>query len=538
MSAASSGGGFDPLAVEVHQHLFAAVAEEMGVALQRSAFSANIKERLDFSCAVFGPGGELVAQAAHLPVHLGATPLSVEAVLAAHDLRPGDVAFQNDPFGGGTHLPDITAVAPVFDPDAAGDVRPSFYVVSRAHHADVGGAFPGSMAPARDVHGEGLRLPPVRIVREGQADEDLLALFLANVRVPQERRADLFAQVAAAKVGVERLQELCRASGAAHLEARGHDLIRWTSEVARRRFAELPSGTWRFTDHVEGGPDGRGEPLAIDLELRVEGGRLAFDFRGTVDQAMDGAPVNTTRAVAVSAVFYGLRLLLPAGTPTNAGVMEHVEVLTRAGSLCDAAYPAPVAAGNVETSQRLTDVVLGALAQVLPEALPAASAGTMSNLSFGGVRPGGAAFTHYETHGGGAGGGPQRAGAHALQTHMTNTRNTPVEALEAELPVRVVRQTVRRGSGGDGARPGGDGLTRRLRFETDVRVSWMSERASRGPYGLAGGGSGTPSEAVVRPAGAGSDHPVDPKATLDLAAGSEFELRTPGGGGHGEPKDA
>lgn len=530
--------GFDPLAVEVHQHLFAAVAEEMGVALQRSAFSANIKERLDFSCAVFGPDGELVAQAAHLPVHLGATPLSVEAILSTHALRPGDVAFQNDPFEGGTHLPDITAVAPVFDPEAPGAEPPSFHVVSRAHHADVGGAFPGSMAPARDVHGEGLRLPPVRIVREGRVDEDLLALFLANVRVPGERRADLFAQVAAAKVGVERLQDLCRGSGARHLEARGRDLVRWTAEVARRRLAELPTGTWRFTDHVEGGPDGRGAPLPIELEIRSRGGRLVFDFRGTVDQAMDGSPVNTTRAVTVSAVFYGLRLLLPAGTPTNAGVMEHVEVLTRPGSLCDAAYPAPVAAGNVETSQRLTDVVLGALARILPGELPAASAGTMSNLSFGGARPGGAAFTHYETHGGGAGAGPRRPGAHALQTHMTNTRNTPVEALEAELPVRVLRQTIRRGSGGAGARPGGDGLTRRLRFQTDVRLSWMSERASSGPYGLAGGAAGTPSEAFVRPSGALTDVPVDPKATLDLAAGSEFELRTPGGGGHGAAEES
>ena len=523
---------FDRAKVEVFQHLFAAAAEEMGVALQRSAFSANIKERLDFSCAIFGASGEMIAQAAHLPVHLGATPMSVAAVLREHELRPGDIAFQNDPFDGGTHLPDITAVAPVFDPAdmAAG---PRMYCVSRAHHADVGGAFPGSMAPANDVHGEGLRLPPVRVVREGEVDRDLLAMFLANVRVPDERRADLFAQIAAARVGTARLEAMIAEYGAEEIAARGADLVRWTASLMRTRIRELPESRVSFTDALEGGPDGRGALLNVALDLERDGDRLVFDFTRSAAQAMDGSPINTTRAVTVSAVFYGLRSLAPRGTPTNAGVLESIEVRTKSGTVVDAAYPAPVAAGNVETSQRLVDVVLGALSEWLPGEIPAASSGTMQNLSFGGTRASGESFTHYETHGGGAGAGPKRAGAHALQTHMTNTRNTPIEALETEMPVRVLRQTVRRESGGAGERQGGDGIARRLRFETDVRLAFLGERARRGPYGLNGGSTGTCGELHVRRAGEERDEHVASKGTWELTAGSEIEIRTPGGGGHG-----
>ena len=527
---------FDRAKIEVFQHLFAAAAEEMGVALQRSAFSANIKERLDFSCAVFSASGEMIAQAAHLPVHLGATPMSVAAVLREHELGPGDIAFQNDPFDGGTHLPDITAVAPVFDPEnvAAG---PRMYCTSRAHHADVGGAFPGSMAPANDVHGEGLRLPPVRIVRGGAVDRDLLALFLANVRVPGERRADLFAQIAAAHVGEARLQSMIAEYGAEEIAERGADLVRWTASVMRSRIRELPSQRVSFTDVLEGGPDGRGEFLEVALDLERDGDRLIFDFTRSAPQAMDGSPINTTRAVTVSAVFYGLRLLAPAGTPTNAGILESVEVRTKPGTVVDAAYPAPVAAGNVETSQRLVDVVLGALSQWLLDEIPAASSGTMQNLSFGGTRVSGESFTHYETHGGGAGAGPKRSGSHALQTHMTNTRNTPIEALETEMPVRVVSQTVRRESGGAGERRGGDGIVRRLRFDTDVRLAFLGERARRGPYGLRGGGEGACGEVHLRRVGEEQDERVASKGTWTLEAGSEVEIRTPGGGGHGPVVD-
>ena len=507
--------------LEVFHHLFAAAAEEMGVSLMRSAFSPNIKERRDFSCAIFDAQGNMIAQAAHLPVHLGSAPASLAAVRSALDLGPGDVAALNDPYEGGTHLPDVTLVSPVF---LTGQRAPDYYCLDRAHHADVGGAFPGSMAPARDVHGEGLRLPPVRLVRGGAVDRDLLRLVLANVRVPAEREADLMAQWAANRVGERRLRAMVEEHGAAAVARHARGLCDWTDRLVGELVRGLPERTARFEDTLEG-PDG---PLGLRLAIRRERDGLTFDFRDC-DPQSEG-PVNTVRAVTVSAVFYLLRLLLPQGTPANAGVLRRVRILTAPGTLCDARYPAPVAAGNVETSQRLVDVGLGALAELLPDSVPAASAGTMSNLTFG--APDGR-FAYYETVAGGAGAGPEGGGAHAVQTHMTNTRNTPIEALENELPVRVLSQTVRRGSGGLGARRGGDGVVKRLAFLEDVRVGWIAERQASGPWGLEGGGPGRPGGARVRRAGERRDRPLAGKAALELPAGSELEVRTPGGGGHG-----
>lgn len=515
----------DRLRVEVFHHLFAAAAEEMGESLMRSAFSPNIKERRDFSCALFDGTGRMIAQAAHLPVHLGAAPLSVRAVIESGVPGPGDAVLLNDPFAGGTHLPDLTLVSPVYLP---GEDRPRFYCANRAHHADVGGAHPGSMAPARDVHGEGLRIPPIRIVRGGEVDRELLALLLANMRVGRERRGDLLAQWAANRVGASRLRALADDHGGEELARRGAQLLDWTDELTGALLSGLPDGEWSFEDELEGAGE---DPVMIRLRLAKRGDRLVADFRGT-DAQREGA-VNTTRAVAVSAVFYCLRLMLPPGTPTNEGVLRRVEIITEPGSLVDARYPAPVAAGNVETSQRLVDVVLGALAQVLPDRIPAASAGTMSNLSFGAAD---GRFAYYETIAGGAGGGPSGAGAHALQTHMTNTRNTPIEALENELPLRVLATTVRRGSGGAGEAPGGDGVRRRLRFQEGVRLSWIAERQRRGPWGLAGGERGAPGSARVREAGARGDRRLVAPFSIDLAAGSEVELETPGGGGFGTPR--
>ncbi len=531
----SSLSGAEGARLEVFHHLLAAVAEEMGAALQRSAFSPNIKERRDFSCALFDGTGRLVAQAAHVPVHLGSAPLSIEAVLRAVTLAPGDVVLHNDPYTGGTHLPDITAVTPVFLP---GRERPSFLVANRAHHADVGGAFPGSMAPARDVHGEGLRIPAVHLVRGGSVDERLLALLLANVRAPEERRADLLAQWSSNLVGVRRLEALAAEQGAETLERAAEALCAWTDRLMGQLLATLPRGTFRCEDWLEA-PDpahagsARSAPPAlarVHAVLHNDGERLTIDLTDCAPQST--APVNTTRAVAVSAALYVLRLLLPPGTPTNDGVLRRVEVRTRPGTVADASYPAPVAAGNVETSQRLVDVLLGALAEALPARVPAASAGTMSNLTLGGAD---GSFAYYETNAGGAGGGPTRAGAHAVQTHMTNTRTTPIEALEAELPVRVLAWTVRRGSGGAGARPGGDGILRRLRVLRDTRVGWIADRSERGPYGLAGGHSGAPGRGSIRAAGTAEDLPLPSRAALELPGGSEVQVETPGGGGHGTP---
>jgi len=513
--------GLDAVRLEVFHHLFAAAAEEMGVSLMRSAFSPNIKERRDFSCALFDAQGHMIAQAAHLPVHLGSAPPSLAAVREALELAPGDVAVLNDPYAGGTHLPDVTLVSPIFLP---GQRSPAYYALNRAHHADVGGAFPGSMAPARDVHGEGLRIPPVVLVRGGRVDRDLLRLLLANMRVPREREADLLAQWAANQVGERRLQAMVAEHGAEAVARHARGLRDWTDALTGELIRSLPRAAACFEDTLEGTA---GE-LVLRLTLRRSARGLLFDLSASDDQT-DG-PVNTVRAVTVSAVFYCLRLLLPEGTPTNEGVLRRVEVHTRPGSLCDARYPAPVAAGNVETSQRLVDVCLGALAQLLPARVPAASAGTMSNLTFGAAD---GRYTYYETIAGGAGAGPRGAGAHAVQTHMTNTRNTPIEALENELPVRVLGCTVRRGSGGAGARPGGDGIEKRLRFLEPVRFGWIAERSRRGPWGLDGGRPGAPGGAALRLPGQREEHALAGSCALELPAGSEVALRTPGGGGHG-----
>lgn len=512
--------------LEVFHHLFAAAAEEMGVSLMRSAFSPNVKERRDFSCALFDGRGRMVAQAAHLPVHLGSAPLSLEAARAAVSMQPGDAVVLNDPFEGGTHLPDITLVSPVFLP---GSHEPDFYCLNRAHHADVGGAFPGSMAPAADIHGEGLRIPPVHLVRAGRPDRQVLRLLLANMRVPAEREADLLGQWAANRVGERRLLAMAAEHGGPEVCARGDELRDWTGALMGATLRALPARTVAFEDGLELG-DGR--RAAIRLTLRAARGRLDLDFRGS-DPEVD-EPVNTVRAVVLSAVFYVLRLLLPPGTPTNEGVLRRATVRTRPGTLIDARYPAPVAAGNVETSQRLVDVLLGAMARLAPALAPAASAGTMSNLTFGGRDDGrGRAFAYYETIAGGAGGGPAGAGAHALQTHMTNTRNTPIEVLENELPVRVLCATVRRGSGGAGRHPGGDGIVRRVRFLAPVHLAFVAERQREGPWGAAGGAAGRPGEAFVRVARAARDRRIGGRTALRLEAGAEVEVRSPGGGGWG-----
>ncbi len=524
------GARADPVRLEVFHHLFAALCEEMGATLLRSSFSPNIKERRDFSCALFDGDARMIGQAAHLPVHLGSTPMSVAAALAAVEFEPGDAVVLNDPFAGGTHLPDVTLVSPVFLP---GSKRPDFLCANRAHHADVGGATPGSMGPASDVHGEGLRIPPMRLVRRGEVEREVLALLLANMRVPREREGDLFAQWSANRLGERRMLALAEEHGAREVRARGAQLMDWTEKLTRETLRALPNGEWSFEDELEE-PAAGGGNVKIRLRLAKRGARLVCDFRET--DALPGSPVNTVRAVCVSAVFYVLRTLLPPGTPTNDGILRAVEVLTTPGTLVDAVYPTSVAAGNVETSQRLVDVLLGALAQALPDRVPAASTGTMSNLTFGGTLAGGEPYAYYETIAGGAGGGPAGPGESAVHTHMTNTRNTPIEALEAQVPVRVLSYSVRRGSGGVGRSPGGEGIRKRLRFLRPAHLAWVAERQERGPWGLAGGGRGAPGGARVRRAGAKHFEPLPGKAAVDLPADSVVEIETPGGGGHGRAR--
>lgn len=519
--------GPDRLRLEVFHHLFAAAGEEMGVTLMRSAFSPNIKERRDFSCALFDADGAMIAQAAHLPVHLGAAPMSVAAAREDCEMAPGDSVLLNDPYRGGTHLPDLTLITPVF---LDGDARPSFYVANRAHHSDVGGHQPGSMAPAADIHGEGLRIPPTRLVKGGELDREVLELLLANMRVRSDREADLLAQWAANRVGEQRLRQMAQEYGVDELRRRASQLMDWTDDLCRALVRSVPSGSWSFEDELETPGSGNSQRAKLRLTLEKRRGKLHFDFRATDDQV--AAALNTPKAVPRAAVFYCLQQLLPEGTPANDGVLRSIDFSTRPGSLIDARYPAPVAGGNVETSQRLVDVIYGTLCQIWPDRIPAASAGTMSNLTFGGA-DGAGGFAYYETIAGGAAAGPAGDGAHGLQTHMTNTRNTPIEAIEAQLPVRILSYTLRRDSGGRGRFAGGDGLIRRLRFLRDVRVGFVAERSAKGPWGLAGGGSGQPGGACLRLHGSRRDRAVPSKASLDLPAGSEFEVRTPGGGGFG-----
>jgi N-methylhydantoinase B len=513
--------------LEVFQHLLAAIAEQMGAALMRSAFSANIKERRDCSCAIFDAQGEMIAQAAHLPIHLGAAPLCVQAAIearaGARAMLPGDTLVLNDPFSGGTHLPDITFVTPVFLP---GQEAPDLYCAARAHHADVGGAWPGSMAPCPDVHGEGLRIPPLDLIRAGKIDDGVLEFLLANMRGPRERRGDLLAQWSANLIGQAALVALVEEHGRSEVLGRCAQLMDWTSGLVGDWLAELPQGSWARNETLEVEQAGGGGGATLRLGLTHGAGGLCFDFTETDDSVP--APLNATRAVTESVVFYCLRLMLPERTPANGGILRGVEIRTRPGSLVDASYPAPVAGGNVETSQRLVDLILGVLAEALPGRLPAASAGTMSNLTIGGGE-----FAYYETIAGGAGAGPGVAGAHALHTHMTNTRNTPVEALEMELPARVLATSVRRESGGPGRWPGGDGICRRLRFLEPVRMSYLAERQECGPQGLDGGQDGLPGAALVRRPGEQADRALPGRVAEDLPAGSEVEILTPGGGGYG-----
>jgi N-methylhydantoinase B len=516
----------DLLRLDVFQHLFASVAEEMGAALQRSSFSPNIRERRDFSCALFDHSGRMIGQASHLPVHLGSTPMSVQAAIARVRFEPSDVVVLNDPYAGGTHLPDITFVAPIF---LERSPTPLFYCANRAHHADVGGALPGSMSGASDVHGEGLRIPPLKLVKRGRVDRELLELFLANMRVPREREGDLLAQWATCQLGVRRMRELAREHGSRELARQAAQLQDWSERLTRELLTGLPDGRAEFEDVLEEAT-AQGASARLRLCFEKRGERARFDFRAT--DSLPQSSRNATRAVTVSGVFYVLRTLLPEFAPANDGILRPLEILTRPGSLLDAAYPAGVAAGNVETSQRLVDVLFGALAAVVPRRVPAASAGTMSNFTFGGEHQR-EAFTYYETIPGGAGASAQGHGASALQTHMTNTRNTPVEAFEASYPARVLSLEIRRGSGGEGAWRGGDGLRKRVRFLAPVSVAFVGERQTSRPWGLSGGGPGLPGRVRLRAAPEQDWRDGGPSAAAELPAGGEIEIETPGGGGFG-----
>jgi N-methylhydantoinase B/oxoprolinase/acetone carboxylase alpha subunit len=517
----------DPVELEFFRQLLVSIPEEMGVVLRKTSYSANIKERRDYSCALYDQRGQTVAMGDHMPVHLGAMPLSVRAVIEAFRLVEGDVAIVNDPFRGGTHLPDITAVAPVV---VAGSRGAAFYVSSRAHHADVGGMSPGSMPLATEIYQEGIRIPPVRLMRGGRWDADLLALLLANVRTPEEREGDLRAQIAALERGARRLREAVSRYGLARVRRNVAALMDYSERMMRAALAGLPAGRYAFTDSLDDDGAG-GAAVRVAVEIVLKDGEAVVDFTGSSPQA--AGPVNANYAITLSAVLYAFRCLLAEDVPATEGLLRPIRLIAPEGTVVNARHPAAMAAGNVETSQRITDVLLGALAQASPERIPAASSGTMNNVSFGGVDPrSGERFAYYETIAGGMGASARHDGLCAVHTHMTNSWNTPVEAFEHLYPVRVRAYHVRRGSGGAGARRGGDGIRRELEFLAPAEVTILADRRTQGPYGLAGGEAGAPGRTTILRRG-GQAGTLPGKVRFFVQPGDRLRVDTPGGGGHG-----
>jgi len=466
----------DPVEFSLFASRIGAVCEEMGAALARAAFSPNIRDRLDFSCAVFDAAGRLCAQAAHIPVHLGSMAYAMRDLVRGREWGPGDALVLNDPYLGGTHLPDVTVVMPVF---AGG--RLVAFVADRAHHADIGAESPGSMPLSRTLEEEGIVIAPTWIARGGEVLEEVLA----------DRQLDAYAE-----------------------------------RLARTALAAIPEGDYAFTDVLD--DDGLGhEDLPIRVTVRARGGEVTVDFAGTAPQVPGN--VNCPLPVTAAAVYYVFRCLMPEGTPAAWGAFRPIRILAPEGSLVHARRPAAVAAGNVETSTRIVDALCGALAQALPEAIPAASHGSMNNVAMGWAGPG-PVWDYYETIGGGMGAGPRGGGLSGVQTHMTNTRNTPVEALEMRFPVRVRRYALRRGSGGRGRRRGGDGLVREFEFLAPARVTLLTERRRHAPWGLAGGGAGAPGENRL------NGRPLPGKVSLEVGPGDRLAIATPGGGGWGRPQ--
>ena len=556
----------DPVELEIFRELFHSIAEEMGASLRRSAFSPNIRERRDYSCAVFDRDAQVIAMGDHMPVHLGSMPMSVRAAIERLALGPGDVAMVNDPFAGGTHLPDITLVAPVYvsksgrrarakarsrstlrPPAEAGgfhrkaNSKADFYVASRAHHADVGGAAAGSMGLSREIYQEGLRIPPVFLMRGGEMQRDVLQMVLANVRTPEEREGDLGAQIAACNTGARRLLEICERYGLARVRRATSELQDYAEQMTRALLCSIPPGEYSAEDFLDN--DGISDrPVRVAVRISVAKSSRAqaqplvtIDFTGS-DPQVEGS-INAVEAITFSACFYVFRCLLAEDVPAAAGIMRPIRVIAPEGTVVNARPPAAVAGGNVEMSQRIVDTLFRALSQAMPNRIPAASAGTMNNLTIGGLFPPGHAragepFAYYETIAGGMGARPQQDGISGVHTHMTNSLNTPAEALEYAYPFRVTRYSLRANSGGRGEHRGGDGIVRELELLCDADVTLLADRRMRGPYGLQGGAEGAPGRNVVLRKD-GSESAIPAKGTIRLKHGDRVRIESPGGGGWG-----
>jgi N-methylhydantoinase B len=508
----------DPISLSIFASRLGAVCDEMGATLRRAAFSPNIKDRLDFSCAVFDAAGALCAQAAHIPVHLGSMAYAMRDLATARPWSDGDMLIVNDPYLGGTHLPDVTIIAPVF-----ADATLIAFVANRAHHADIGADTPGSMPLSSRLDEEGMLIPPTLLVRGGVRDDAVFARLVGGKQDAAEGAGDFNAQISANRVGAQRVRELAAAFGRSAFADALTALNDYGERLARATLRGIPNGDYAFSDVMD--DDGRGHvDIPIAVTLRVRDGAIHAEFNGTSPQ-VDGN-INCPLSVTFAAVYYALRCLMPSDTPACWGTMRPITLSVPEGSLLNARRPAAVAAGNVETSTRVVDVVLGALAQAIPDAIPAASHGSMNNIAMG-TRGDGDRWDYYETIGGGMGAGRAGGGLSATQTHMTNTLNTPIEVLEARFPLRVARYEVRAGSGGAGARRGGDGIRREFQFLAPATISLLTERRRNAPWGLNGG------EAGARGQNRLNGRTLPPKITLQVTAGDVVTVETPGGGGYG-----
>lgn len=497
----------------------AAICEEMGAMLGRVAFSPNIRDRLDYSCALFDPRGELLGQATHIPVHLGSMAYAMGGLVGSFQWQAGDMVVFNDPYQGGTHLPDITFVSPVFSgPRLVG------FCANRAHHADIGSDAPGSMPLSSRLEQEGIVISPVRIIHAGRLDQAWMENMLAQLHDRAAAQGDFNAQVAANRLGEKRLAALAAVMGDDRLLESGRALQDYAERLARASLAEIPQGTYSFTDFLDDDGFGAGQ-IPVSLQLHISAGRVIADFAGTAKQVEGN--LNCPLSVTAAAVFYVFRCLMPPQVPACAGAMRAVEIRAPLGSLLNAQAPAAVAAGNVETSMRIVDVVCGALAAACPGRIPAASQGSMNNLAMGSrAKP---AWDYYETLAGGMGAGPDCHGASARHSHMTNTLNTPVEVLERHYPLRILRYQQNRGSGGDGLFRGGNGVLREYLFLDDAELSILSERRKNPPWGLAGGQPGQAGRNSLDKRDLGG------KVQLKVKKGQVLNIQTPGGGGYGSP---
>ncbi|MGY5858780.1 MAG: hydantoinase B/oxoprolinase family protein [Candidatus Thorarchaeota archaeon] len=520
----------DPITFEVLKNALISSAREMSQALRRTAFSPNIKERRDCSCAVFDSEGNLVAQSKDIPVHLGAMPLSVKACIEnlGDDLSQGTMALVNDPYSGGSHLPDLTLVAPLF---YKGELVA--FTANRAHHADIGGISPGSMPGLSvSIHEEGTLIRPRIIVRENLLDRNSVSDLLKDTRTPDERLGDLSAQVAANNVGMKRITQVAENYGWDILLRTFGDLQQYSAQMMSSALLKFQGKHGKFTDFMES--DGAGTwDIPISVSIRIHDGRASVDFAGTSNQVQGN--INCPLASTLSAVYYVFIVLFGKDVPTNGGCWSVIDVDVEQGSLLYPTYPSPVSAGNVETSQRIVDATLGALASIVPELVPAASQGTMNNLTIGGIDPrSNGPFSFYETIGGGAGAGHGQDGASGIHTHMTNTLNTPIESLEMEYPLRVRRYSINRNTGGSGSWKGGDGIIREIELLAEsCTISIQSERRTLQPWGLAEGMNGkSGSNSIIYE---GKIHPLQAKTTVVIPKGTVVRIKTPGGGGYGPP---